>query len=113
MAVRRAGAWTPSESCTHSWQQTRPACDSRSPLTPISLRSQAQLLRRVAPSVGSEDLVTLLSLFGQLRLLHSQGNLSYPYSVRELALVARHLDAFPTDGLHGALLDVFDFDSEV
>jgi hypothetical protein len=32
--------------------------------------------------------------------------------VRELVLVARHLDAFPEDGLHGALADVFDADAE-
>ena len=62
--------------------------------------SQAQLLRRIAPSVPESDLVTLLSLFGQLRLLHSQGELAYPFSVREIALVARHLDTFPSDGLH-------------
>lgn len=32
--------------------------------------------------------------------------------MRELVLVARHLDAFPDDGLHGALADVFDADAE-
>ena len=62
-------------------------------------RSQAQLLRRVAPSLSTEQLGTLLSLFAQLRLLHAQGTLSYPYSVRELVLVAKRVDAFPADGL--------------
>jgi len=74
--------------------------------------SQAQLLRRVAPSLHQQDLATLLSLFARLRLLHAQGVLSYPYSVRELVLVSRRLDAFPSDGLSGALGDIFDADAE-
>ena len=40
--------------------------------------SQAQLLRKVAPSVSPEQLSTLLSLFAQLRVLHAQGTLSFP-----------------------------------
>ena len=32
--------------------------------------------------------------------------------MRELVLIAKRLQAFPRDGLSGALRDVFDFDSE-
>ncbi len=78
----------------------------------VDTASQAQLLRRVAPKLEEKQLVTLLSLFGQLRLMHEEGQLSYPYSVRELVLIARRLQAFPNDGLQGALRDVFDFDAE-
>ena len=78
----------------------------------VDTASQAQLLRRVAPGLGDENLVTLLSLFGQLRLMHENGQLAYPYSVRELVLIAKRLQAFPDDGLDGALRDVFDFDAE-
>jgi energy-coupling factor transporter ATP-binding protein EcfA2 len=45
-------------------------------------QSQAQLLRRVAPALPRHDLATLLSLFARLKLLHAQGQLAYPYSVR-------------------------------
>ena len=78
----------------------------------VDTASQAQLLRKVAPDIDDTAMVTLLSLFGQLKLLHEQGVLGYPYSVRELVLVAKRLQAFPDDGLSGALRDVFDFDAE-
>jgi len=74
--------------------------------------SQAQLLRKVAPRLTPDELATLLSLFAQLRLLHAQGTIAYPYSVRELVLIAKRLDRFPSEGLEGALADVFDVDVE-
>lgn len=51
-------------------------------------QSQAELLRRVAPALPRHDLATLLSLFARLRLLHAQGQLTYPYSVRWPGLCA-------------------------
>ena len=62
----------------------------------VDTASQAQLLRRVAPQLDESQVVTLLSLFGQLRMMHEDGQLSYPYSVRELVLVARRMQAFPS-----------------
>ena len=79
----------------------------------VDTTSQAQLLRSVAPDNNDAALVTLLSVFGQLRLKHEQGALAYPYSVREQVLVAKRLQAFPADGLTGALRDVFDFGMEL
>jgi MoxR-like ATPase len=66
--------------------------------------SQAQLLRRVAPALPRQDLATLLSLFARLRILHAQGQLAYPYSVRGPGSTLAHclvfsplLPAFPRD----------------
>ena len=64
----------------------------------VDTASQAQLLRRVAPALSDDDLVSLLSLFGQLRLMHEDGTLSYPYSVREVSERARASARVPALG---------------
>ena len=61
----------------------------------VDTASQAQLLRNVAPRLEDDDLVTLLSLFGQLRLMHEGGTLSYPYSVPAQGLEQRSLTPPP------------------
>lgn len=40
-----------------------------------------------------------------------QGQISYPYSMRELVSIATHLDRFPDDGVGNVVRSVFDFDS--
>ena len=78
----------------------------------VSAESQAQLLKEIAPDIPVQMVATLLSIFGQLRLLHEEGRIAYPYSVRELVLIARRLQQFGSGGLSAALRDVFDGDSE-
>jgi hypothetical protein len=78
----------------------------------VSAESQAQLLKEIAPDIPVQMVATLLSIFGQLRLLHEEGRIAYPYSVRELVLIARRLQQFGRGGLSAALRDVFDGDSE-
>ena len=41
----------------------------------------------------------LSSAFHELHELYVDGTLSYPYSVRELVNVVRHLDRYPKDGV--------------
>ena len=41
---------------------------------------------------------------------NSSGTLVYPYSMRELVSLAKHMHAFPNDSIANALANVFDFD---
>lgn len=43
-------------------------------------------------------------------LIIQLGTLQYPYSLRELIALVRHLKAFPEDSLEQALRNIFDFD---
>ena len=53
----------------------------------------------------------LSSAFHELHELYVDGTLSYPYSVRELVNVVRHLDRYPKDGtLQNANYVLFFFD---
>ncbi|KAJ3220295.1 von Willebrand factor A domain-containing protein 8 [Dinochytrium kinnereticum] len=73
--------------------------------------SELSLLRNYAPSVDISLLKKLTNAFKELRGLVDEGVISYPYSTRELVSIARHLEAFPNEGLPKALGNVFDFDS--
>jgi hypothetical protein len=91
--------------------------------------SELRLLRAAAPRAPAEALVDASLLWRDLRGLVDEGRLSYPYSTRvpgvdapppsgggrgarrrELVKVAKHLDAYPGDGLAAACADVFAFD---
>ena len=56
------------------------------------------LLGEYAPRLrgpeGGTALERLSGAFGDLRTMVEQGTLSYPYSLRELVHVVRHLDRF-------------------
>jgi MoxR-like ATPase len=73
--------------------------------------SELALLARVAPSVPRSLLQRLVGVFADLRAACADGTLAYPYSLRELVAIARHLEAWPADPLVTALRDVFDFDA--
>lgn len=75
------------------------------------LDSEHELLRSYAPTTSSQTLLTLAKCFSDLRSLADEGVITYPYSTREAVNVARHLEAFPDDGLVHALHNVLDFDS--
>lgn len=44
------------------------------------------------------------------RALVDAGNLSYPYSLRELVNIVKHMNRFPSDSLVATLENVFHFD---
>ncbi|CUG86776.1 GPI-anchored surface protein, putative [Bodo saltans] len=72
--------------------------------------SQLKLLASIAPSVPESVLSQLIEAFGKLTKLCENGSLNYPFSLRELIAVVKHLKAFPQDGLFQALNNVFNFD---
>lgn len=78
--------------------------------------TEEALLAKYSPTIsqssGGPQLISqLASSFSELRQLHSDGRINYPYSMREAVAVAKHLDAFPDDGIIPALQNVLAFDS--
>eukprot|EP00755_Sulcionema_specki_P015420 Sspe_Gene.9679::Locus_3257_Transcript_1_1_Confidence_1.000_Length_5642::g.9679::m.9679 len=73
--------------------------------------SRLAVLKDYAPNVDNECLNMMINAFEQLDKLVADGLLAYPYSLRELVNVVKHMNKFPADGLVQALHNVFDFDS--
>ena len=73
--------------------------------------SELYLLRRYGPDVPLDTLKKLIGAFDELRNLSDDGQLSYPYSTRELAAVVKHMQAYSNDGVEKILRNVFDFDN--
>ncbi|KAL0946287.1 hypothetical protein HGRIS_012537 [Hohenbuehelia grisea] len=72
--------------------------------------SERKLLAQLAPELD-EDLITrLVGAFQDLRKGYDAGTLSYPYSLRELINLVRHMQAYPEDSLGETLRNVFDYD---
>ncbi len=82
------------------------------------LESEVQLLSQYAPSLSQEGesklsrttLRQLAAAFSELRALHHEGRIAYPYSIREAVAVVRHVEDFPEDGVLRALENVLGFD---
>ncbi|KAH7919391.1 hypothetical protein BV22DRAFT_1199497 [Leucogyrophana mollusca] len=72
--------------------------------------SERKLLSQMAPEVDQDTLLRLVGAFHDLRKGYESGTLTYPYSLRELINLVRHMSAYPTDSLGTALRNVFDFD---
>jgi MoxR-like ATPase len=73
--------------------------------------SEIKLLQGYGPHVDPALVQRLVSLFGDLRSSVDQGLLSYPYSLRELVNIVKHLEAFPNDTISQTIENVFDFDN--
>ncbi|KAE8186016.1 hypothetical protein CF336_g7160, partial [Tilletia laevis] len=72
--------------------------------------SEVRLLKQAAPDV-SENLIVALDLaFNELREAFDAGNVTYPYSLRELLHLVRHLQKFPSDDVSSVLLNTLSFD---
>lgn len=72
--------------------------------------SQLKLLTSLAPNIPPAVLTQLIEAFGKLIRLCEDGALTYPFSLRELIAVVKHIRRFPQDGLYQALNNVFNFD---
>ncbi|KAI8820228.1 AAA domain-containing protein [Fimicolochytrium jonesii] len=72
--------------------------------------SELQLLRQFAPHVDLETLSQLVGAFGELRRAFDDGLVAYPYSLRELMNLLKHMQRFPDEPLDQVLRNVFDFD---
>ena len=73
--------------------------------------SQVDLLLQYGPDIPIHVLRSLVAFFEDLGKLCKDGALQYPFSLRELIAIVRHLQAFPQDGIFQALNNVFHFDS--
>lgn len=73
--------------------------------------SEMYLLKQYGPDVPEDTLRKLIAAFDELRTMSDDGQLSYPYSTRELTAVVKHMQRFPDDGIDRILRNVFDFDN--
>lgn len=76
------------------------------------LESELSLLHAYGPSLPLPLIHRVASLFADLRRMSEEGQLSYPYSTREAVGVVKHVEAYPHDGLLGAVDNVFAFDGD-
>ncbi|TDL27843.1 hypothetical protein BD410DRAFT_781753 [Rickenella mellea] len=74
------------------------------------MESERRLLMQLAPEMNEDTLRRLVAVFYDLRRGYEQGSLTYPYSLRELINLVRHMNTYPNDSLEDALRNVFDFD---
>jgi len=73
--------------------------------------SEMYLLKQYGPDVPEDTLRKLIAAFDELRRMSDDGQLSYPYSTRELTAVVKHMQQYPDDGIDRILRNVFDFDN--
>ncbi|KAI9450095.1 AAA domain-containing protein [Lactarius psammicola] len=74
------------------------------------LESERRLLTQLAPELSEDLIIRLIGAFHDLRQSYESGSLSYPYSLRELIAIVRHMQAYPDDEVDDTLRNVFDFD---
>ncbi|KDR77148.1 hypothetical protein GALMADRAFT_246376 [Galerina marginata CBS 339.88] len=72
--------------------------------------SERNLIGQLAPDLDKDLILRLVGAFHDLRKGYENGVLNYPYSLRELINLVRHMKAYPSDSLGDALRNVFDFD---
>ncbi|CAF3863180.1 unnamed protein product [Adineta steineri] len=73
--------------------------------------SEIILLQNFAPNLQREKLEQLVDVFTELRQLSIDGIISYPYSLRELVSIVKHLNMFPNESLADVVRNVFDLDN--
>ncbi|TFK71122.1 hypothetical protein BDN72DRAFT_838036 [Pluteus cervinus] len=79
-------------------------------VTNPDLESERKLLAQLAPELDEDIILRLVGAFHDLRSGYESGMLNYPYSLRELINLVRHMQAFPKDSLDMTLRNIFDFD---
>ncbi|KAF9530652.1 AAA domain-containing protein [Crepidotus variabilis] len=72
--------------------------------------SERKLISQLAPDLDEDIILRLVGAFHDLRRGYETGKLSYPYSLRELINLVRHMKAYPSDSLGDAFRNIFDFD---
>jgi hypothetical protein len=73
--------------------------------------SEIILLQNFGPNIDRRKLEQLVDVFTELRQLSIDGIISYPYSLRELVSIVKHLNMFPNDSLADVVRNVFDLDN--
>lgn len=74
------------------------------------VHSEERVLSQLAPDLDPLLVRSLVAAFGDLRAAFEDGSLAYPFSLRELLALVRHLKMYPNDPLEDVLRNVFDFD---
>lgn len=75
-----------------------------------STDSEIFLLQQYGPSVEKSTLKKLVNAFAELRSMADVGQLSYPYSTREVVNIVKHLEKYPDENLAELIGNVLDFD---
>lgn len=75
-----------------------------------SVDSEIYLLQQYGPDVPAKLLAKLVAAFAELRSMADIGQISYPYSTREVVNIVRHLQRYPTEDLSELIGNVLDFD---
>ncbi|CAF0785254.1 unnamed protein product [Adineta ricciae] len=73
--------------------------------------SEIILLQNFAPKLERQKIEQLVDVFTELRQLSIDGIISYPYSLRELVSIVKHLNMFPNESLADVVRNVFDLDN--
>ncbi|OCH94642.1 hypothetical protein OBBRIDRAFT_817121 [Obba rivulosa] len=79
-------------------------------VTNPDMESERKLLSQLAPELSQDLILRLVAAFHDLRSAYENGSMTYPYSLRELINIVRHMRSYPTDSLEATLRNVFDFD---
>ncbi|KAI0372412.1 hypothetical protein BV20DRAFT_939833 [Pilatotrama ljubarskyi] len=79
-------------------------------VTNPDMASERRLLSQLAPQLSEDLILRLVATFHDLRKAYESGTVTYPYSLRELLNLVRHMQAYPGDSLEECLRNVFDFD---
>lgn len=75
-----------------------------------STDSEIYLLQQYGPDVPEVLLSRLVNAFAELRTMADVGQLSYPYSTREVVNIVKHLQRYPGEDLSELVGNVLDFD---
>lgn len=75
-----------------------------------SIESEIYLLQQYGPNVNQTILKKLVNAFSELRSMADVGQLSYPYSTREVVQMVKHLENFPDENMAELIGNVLDFD---
>ncbi|GAA6009045.1 hypothetical protein JCM11491_005725 [Sporobolomyces phaffii] len=74
------------------------------------LDSELSVLTSLAPDLPEPTLKALVQAFQDLRVAFDKGTITYPFSLRELLALVRHMKRFGDEPLEQTLRNVFDFD---
>lgn len=75
-----------------------------------STDSEIFLLQQYGPNVKIDVLRKLVNAFAELRSMADEGQLSYPYSTREVISIVKHLQQYPNENFPELIGNVLDFD---
>lgn len=72
--------------------------------------SEIYLLKQYGPDVPTDTIEKLVKAFAELRTMADVGQLTYPYSTREVVNIIKHLQKYPNEDMAELVGNVLDFD---